>query len=128
MVEFSIGGVNVDIDLAPGTYTFFAESATGKTRLFDIVARMSHIDTDYIGYTDAGKSGLTYDYVFSKHRELIIFDRFTNYADSRLWELMQSIIDKTIMLVDAKTYVDGVGMPYKFCSIIMEERSIHVFR
>lgn len=128
MVEFSIGGVDVTIDLKPNVYAFYPLSATGKTRLFNIINRINRIDRNYVCYTDSGIEEKDYEFIFSVPRKVILFDRYANYVDNYLWSLVNSIKDRTIVLTDAKEFIKNVGMPYKACDIDMSERSLQIFR
>ena len=78
MIEFVAMNRKVNIDLEPGLYNFYPDSATGKTLLVKMVKSIGEKDKIAITYHDM-LMGLDLEKIIAGKPQLLILDRFDLY-------------------------------------------------
>lgn len=119
--------VTVDIKLDNGVYQFDCESATGKTRLYDVIKlyqRDEHNVVSY-SYTDF-QDGLDLENVVSKVQpSLLMIDRYDMFSNM-YHDVINRLSDKCIILIDSKEVL-SFGKYYLVCGIKMTPANIEVY-
>lgn len=119
--------VTVDIRLTNNAYQFDCKSATGKTRLYNVVKTYQ-----YAGYNVAVYSysdlvcGVDFNNILNKNNlELLVVDRYDMFSDMYHKEL-EELSKRCIVLIDSKRLLP-FGDYYLACSIKMTPTTIEVF-
>lgn len=119
--------VTVNIRLTNNAYQFDCKSATGKTRLYNVVKTYQ-----YAGYNVAAYSysdlvcGVNFNNILSKNNlELLIVDRYDMFSSMYHNEL-EELSKRCIILIDSKRLLP-FGDYYLACSIKMTPTTIEVF-
>ena len=101
MIEFVAMNLKVNIDLDPGLYNFYSDSATGKTLLVKMVKSIGEKDKIAITYHDM-LMGLDLEKIIAGKPQLLILDRVDLY-DHEAGKLEALKHSNCITLVDYKT-------------------------
>lgn len=64
--------------------------------------------------------------MINSNKKVVILDRYQRYANKELYDKMLSYSNSIIFIVDAKEYIENVGMPYEGCLVEYEEERIYV--
>lgn len=120
--------VTVDIKLDNGLYQFDGESATGKTRLYDIIKSYQRVGYDVASYsyTDL-QNGLNLEDVVNKIQpSLLMIDRYDMFPNMYQETIINASKDG-IVLVDSKDVL-MFNDYYTTCCIKMTPVTIEVYR
>lgn len=117
------------INLAPGLYVFDPLSATGKTYLSSVLAKLTNLLEPVVAYTyDDYLKGVDPELrLAGRSWKVILLDRFDMYSDDpRVLEAIQQIDSEAIVLVDAKAnQLPPIG-PYRSAYIELMSEVIEV--
>lgn len=120
--------VTVNINLENGIYQFCCESATGKTRLYDIIKLYQRARYNVIAYsyTDL-QDGLCLGEVINRiHSKLLLIDRYGMF-DDMYHENILKVSENCIVLIDSKNVLTFNDY-YTTCEIIMTPTNIDIVR
>ena len=124
--KFGITDVNINID-KPGIYIFECVSATGKTKLHNLISNHMIYDNEVVAsaYTYNDKlRNIDISTIFKGDYKLIVLDRYDMYYGYGS-EYIKKFKDKAIILIDCKQ--DFNICEYEdLCSIELKENSIEV--
>ena len=119
--------VSVDVRLDNEVYQFDFESATGKTRLYNVVKsyQRSGYRAAAYSYNDL-QAGVDFISVVNKVNPLLlVVDRYDMFSDMYHEELLE-LSKKCIVLIDSKEILP-FGEYYLACSIEMTPTMIEVY-
>lgn len=128
MLEFSIQGIRVKINLNPGVYAMNNKSAIGKTRLGVLLGKyfFSGGVTFYYSYDDYVRGMKLADVLEKRDYSVVMIDRLDMFIQEySIFEDVDKYRDKTIFLFDLKN-VFVCCSNLKFCNVVMSEREIEV--
>lgn len=118
--------VIVNINLENGIYQFCCESATGKTRLYDVIKSYQHTGCNVTAYsyTDL-QDGLNLEEVVNRiHPQLLLIDRYDMFNDM-YHESILRVSENCIVLIDSKDVLTFSDY-YTTCEINMTPTAIEV--
>lgn len=128
MIQYTGFRTDIIINLENDIYQFAPNSATGKTRLFNLLKSYRHGDQSIVLYTYndyINKVNLGEVLKEVKDIRLIFIDRYDLYFNS-FAEDIQNYRDKSIILIDSKRALEFNDV-YTMCGINMSESLIEVF-
>ena len=119
--------VDITINLDNGLYIMDLDSASGKTRLTNLIKLLEAYGEPVVGYTYNDYLENKYDfreYLDRKNPKVIILDRYDMYFKAYK-DVLENWRNKAIVLVDSKS---GFGLPQvdDLTYIEMTETSIEV--
>jgi hypothetical protein len=117
----------VEIKLSNGVYQFDCESATGKTRLYDIIKSYQRDGYNVISfsYTDLQDGLNLEDVVRRVQPSLLMIDRYDMFSDM-YHDVIEELSNKCIILIDSKEIL-SFGEYYLSCGIKMTTHNIEVY-
>lgn len=104
MLEYTIFGIKIKIKNISGIYIMGSNSATGKTRLFKLLRKLSEIEKSIVTYTyNDEKCGTFLDDILSEkdNVKLIIIDRF-DMLKNKYETFLPEYAKNTVILIDCK--------------------------
>ena len=116
----------VTIHLENGVYLFDGNSATGKTRLMELLNRISDSTYCVLGYTysDTRKIALC-ELLNKNHYEVVLVDRADMYLTQEDLEFLIKYAKEAIVMIDYKG--NSLDVEYlEDCYILMTEEKIEV--
>lgn len=116
---------NVNIQLENGIYIFYAESATGKTRLYKHLKNLKAYGepVDSFTYNDL-LIGDKIENVLKTTNKVILLDRYSLYRDIG-HELINKCANSSIILIDCKPVFTG-SINSEDCFIEITDNGIEV--
>lgn len=119
--------VTVDIKLNNGAYQFDCESATGKTRLYDVIKSYQRDGYNVASYSYIDfQDGLNLEDVVRRVQpSLLMIDRYDMFHNM-YYDIIEKLLDKCIILIDSKEIL-SFGEYYLVCGIKMTPISIEVY-
>lgn len=119
--------VTVDVRLDNDVYQFDCESATGKTRLYNVIKtyQRAGYNVAAYSYTDL-QDGLSFEDVINRVQpSLFMIDRYDMFSNMYHKEI-EELSKRCIVLIDSKKILQ-FGDYYLACSIEMTPTTIEVF-
>lgn len=96
--------VKLDIDLENSIYIFDPDSSTGKSRLYWLIREYMEMEKEIysVSYGDILRGENPAEIIAERNPVLVMFDRFDMYINQGYKELLKSLSDRAIVLVDYK--------------------------
>ena len=126
-MQLSCLDVTVNIRLTNNVYQFDCKSATGKTRLYNVVKTYQYAGYNVAAYSysDLVCGGDFKNILNRDNLELLVVDRYDMFYNMYCKEL-EELSKRCIILVDSKRILP-FGDYYLTCSIKMTPMAIEVF-
>ena len=117
----------VSINLNNGVYQFDCESATGKTRLYDVIKSYQYDEYNVTSYSyNDLQDGLNLEDVVNRVQpSLLMIDRYDMFLDM-YHDIIEKLSSKCIILIDSKEIL-SFGEYYLSCGIKMTPTNIEVY-
>lgn len=117
----------VSINLNNGVYQFDCESATGKTRLYDVIKSYQYDGYNVTSYSyNDLQDGLNLEDVVNRVQpSLLMIDRYDMFPDM-YHDIIEKLSSKCIILIDSKEIL-SFGEYYLSCGIKMTPTNIEVY-
>ena len=117
----------VNINLNNGVYQFDCDSATGKTRLYDVIKSYQYDGYNVTSYSyNDLQDGLDLEDVVNRIQpSLLMIDRYDMFPDM-YHDVIEKFASKCIILIDSKEIL-SFGEYYLSCGIKMTPTDIEVY-
>lgn len=128
MVEYSLGEINIKINLDNGVYIFGSGGGTGKTRLYELLKGLPKQYSVSIASYDDRTNSVNYDIDWSSN--VIMIDRFDLFISKEFCEHIKSALDDSIILCALKDYIkfNEYGVKFKFADLeLTGDSSVEIF-
>ncbi len=114
--------IEVDVELDCGLYAFDVISATGKTRLYNVIKILRELGEPVFGYSYSDwKLGLSTEGM--KNVKLVVIDRYDLFYCKLNKEIKEAVENGAIVLMDCK---HDIYLNAELCEIEMSMERIRV--
>jgi hypothetical protein len=118
--------VDIFVKLDPGIYVFDNQSATGKTRLADLLSKFNAYGEPVASYTYNDKlKGLTLEQMLGDRKyDVILLDRYDMY-NGEYTDIIEKYSKSGVVLIDCKSELKNIEDD-DWCMITMDSDRIEV--
>lgn len=108
-MKIQVGTRVADIDLKPGVYCPWFDSAVGKTYLYRLLlaAKDGGYNVGAFTYIGEDTADITFSKLKNKSYDAVILDRYSLYNDDRISNILNDL--GCPVIIDLKTY-DNLGL------------------
>lgn len=127
MKNFTIDGINIEIDAEPGIYEFNNLDFSGKSWLCRLLKSGNKQGLPVNGYDyNDFKTGVDIKTVLNEKNKIVVLDRYTMYRGAGIEEL-KSLSGSTLVLIDNKIEYNYGRLDVDIVFIETENKKIKVY-
>lgn len=126
-MKIQVGTRVADVDLRPGVYCPWFDSATGKTYLYRLLlaAKDGGYNVEAFTYIGSETVNIVLSTLKSKSYDVVLLDRYSLYCDNRINDILRDL--GCPVIIDLKTYENINLTECKDCEMEILENGVRVY-